>query len=101
MRKSAVVLVLTLALTAAMAGSMRADETSQCITCHKDLDEELSWPVAAFEEDVHKAAGLGCHDCHGGDPTTWDPQQAHAVENGFRRVESPAEITEFCETFIS
>ncbi len=46
-------------------------DTSSCITCHRDQDEShLRRPVTLWAKDVHASVGLGCHDCHGGNPTT-------------------------------
>jgi len=81
----------------ATAGSLWADEISQCITCHKDLDEELSWPVDAFEEDVHNAAGLGCHDCHGGNPAGITPDEAMHDAPSFVGRPDPLDMPLFCD----
>ena len=50
---------------------------SACILCHQDVDllgEESAAIVEAFQGDVHRDAGLSCHDCHGGNP---DPAHPH------------------------
>lgn len=40
--------------------------------CHKEMEEELLQPVIAFEQDIHEQVGLGCEDCHGGNPNEED-----------------------------
>ncbi|GAF82631.1 unnamed protein product, partial [marine sediment metagenome] len=55
----------------------------QCVACHVELDDELAAPVEQFKTDVHSAAGLGCADCHGGDPTSDDPDESMDPKKGF------------------
>jgi len=39
-----------------------------CAACHLEIgDERLAGPAKAFDGDIHKAKGLGCVACHGGD----------------------------------
>jgi hypothetical protein len=57
------------------------EPASACIACHGNsdfFDEEAVQVVARFEQDVHAAAGLSCHDCHGGNP---DPALAEDLES--------------------
>lgn len=73
-----------------------------CVKCHGDASnweaDTLHLHVTAdtLADDIHWQKGLRCHDCHGGDPTSFDPQRAHAVEVGFRKVETAADSTVFC-----
>jgi len=80
--------------------------TSSCEACHGDADlvgdPRLTAPVEAFQEDVHRSVGLGCADCHGGDPdpaladdlfTTMDPD---SETHPFRGVPERKEIPGFC-----
>jgi hypothetical protein len=75
----------------------RAEDS--CVICHRQTDDEtLREPVTLFEDDVHAAAGLGCQDCHGGDP---DPERADdidamAPETGFRPAPGRLEVSDFC-----
>ncbi|RMG44584.1 MAG: hypothetical protein D6718_09670 [Acidobacteria bacterium] len=64
-----------------------AQEQSSCLTCHQDkelFDEEMLQFVRKEAQSVHAAAGLSCHDCHGGNP---DPAVADdpgaAMDEGF------------------
>jgi predicted CXXCH cytochrome family protein len=55
--------------SAAAAASAKRAAESTCVTCHRELDEaHLRRPATQWDKDVHTSAGLGCHDCHGGDP---------------------------------
>ncbi len=39
-----------------------------CAACHLETgDDRLAAPAKAFDDDIHKAKGFGCVDCHGGD----------------------------------
>jgi len=60
-----------------------------CIDCHSLLPEPLGTPAEGFERDVHKAAGLSCADCHGGDPKI-DGEDAMAPAAGFVGKPEPA-----------
>jgi cytochrome b subunit of formate dehydrogenase len=75
---------------------------NMCIQCHGTEDlwegETLHLFVSAerMAGDIHWQKGLRCQDCHGGDATTTDLRSAHAIEVGFRKVNSPAEMPTFC-----
>jgi len=70
--------------------------TTTCISCHELLDDELLEAVTLFKDDVHKSVGLSCHDCHGGDPSSEDPDVAMSTAKGFRGVPGALEIPKFC-----
>jgi cytochrome b subunit of formate dehydrogenase len=94
-----VVPVILLALVPAygLAAEPLPDEENYCLMCHS-VDEQAETYVAAklVAEDIHWQKGLRCHDCHGGDPSAQDPNQAHVPERGFREIKSPADIAGFC-----
>jgi hypothetical protein len=46
------------------------EETYGCIRCHADKRR-------AFFTGVHSERGIRCHDCHGGNPATFDEGAAH------------------------
>jgi hypothetical protein len=44
-----------------------------CVQCHLEIDEDLDVSVMEnINNDVHFLKGLGCADCHGGDPQAFD-----------------------------
>jgi hypothetical protein len=48
-----------------------------CVQCHMEIDEDLDVPVMEnIINDVHFLKGLGCSDCHGGDPNAFDDPDA-------------------------
>lgn len=65
-------------------GSQLSQDENTCATCHGESDlwggENLRFfvPLAELAEDVHWKNGVNCHDCHGGDPSTFNVGQAHA-----------------------
>jgi len=77
----AVVAAGLLALAPLAAPRATAEEpVSSCIACHGNsdfFDAEAVKIVAGFSQDVHAAAGISCHDCHGGNP---DPALAEDLE---------------------
>ena len=66
-----------------------------CITCHATLAPREAEPAQLFPGDIHAQAGLGCADCHGGDPHD-DSANAMSRAKGFRGVPKKAEIPAFC-----
>ena len=88
-------IVLLAALTAAFAANVQAQppggsnmppDDNLCATCHGEADlwegEKLRLFIAkeSLADDVHFKAGGNCHDCHGGDPESFDGPEAHSVE---------------------
>ena len=66
-----------------------------CTTCHSNMEEKLAKPAKLFPGDIHAQAGLGCADCHGGDPKD-DSLDAMSKAKGFRGKPTRAQIPEFC-----
>ncbi len=83
--------VLFVALSVA-AGAAPKDS---CITCHSNLPGEYGRPAKLFAADIHHQAGLGCADCHGGNPAD-DSMNAMSPAKGFRGAPTRAEIPQFC-----
>ena len=67
-----------------------------CVMCHgtEDLWEgdtkHLYVPAEQLANDVHWKKGIHCQDCHGGNPEATELREAHAIEDGFRKIEKPA-----------
>ena len=74
----------------------------QCVECHGTpelwVDDwaHLFVSPEALASDIHWQRGIRCHDCHGGDPGTTNVLDAHAIDSGFRKIESPADIPGMC-----
>jgi hypothetical protein len=92
---------LLLCITVVFAFPAAVVSASSCITCHAALPiEELRQPALDFEMDLHKQAGFGCQDCHGGDAERGaaedDPDLAHNRAKGFVGIPDPQSIPELC-----
>jgi cytochrome b subunit of formate dehydrogenase len=67
-------------------GSQLELEANACAMCHGESDlwegEQLRLHVSheGLAVDVHWRHGVNCHDCHGGDPTSFDVPVAHSTE---------------------
>jgi predicted CXXCH cytochrome family protein len=68
--------------------------SSQCLTCHKDIESDEG-PAHDFILDVHYQKGLGCQDCHGGDPKLDDMDKVR-TSAGYRGAPKRADIPAFC-----
>ena len=89
-------LFMTGGLLSPLSAQSKAPDESECVVCHSDLEDELSQPAVAFKIDVHSEAGLSCADCHGGNPTTDDPDEAMWDADDWFGVPVSEEIPEFC-----
>jgi len=90
--RSVVMSVLSLLLLATplgaqetMAGYLR--EEYSCIMCHTDM--RLS-----FLEGVHSRRGIACADCHGGNPASFEREEAHGP--GFRGHIGKRQAVQLC-----
>lgn len=69
-------------------------EENSCAACHgeKDLWDQdhlrLFVPLERLADDVHWKNGVTCNDCHGGDPSSLNFQQAHATENSAAQTDA-------------
>ena len=99
--------LLTTLIVAAMCGpSLRAEEAApaenMCVTCHGTSDlwegetQHLFVGAEHLANDIHWQKGVLCQDCHGGNAATMELREAHATEDGFRKIASPLDIPQFC-----
>ncbi len=71
--------------------------SGSCEICHAVAKEDrLSSPAIEFKTDRHAEAGLGCADCHGGDPAKNLQEEAHAKSAGYIGVPQPQDIPDLC-----
>lgn len=72
-----------------------ATAKESCVSCHSQLPGNFGKPAKLFPEDIHHQQGLGCADCHGGDPN--DPSMnAMSPAKGFRGAPAKAQVPAFC-----
>jgi hypothetical protein len=88
----AAVLVALVALPGAGPAAAAAP-VDNCLECHSGQGT----PAAkAFRSDVHFKAGLTCADCHGGDASKDDQDQAMSRAAGFMGRPKPGAIPAMC-----
>ena len=91
-------------LMAVRVAAQAEPRATSCTICHANADVagEASPAIVEHEKGgVHAAAGLSCHDCHGGNP---DPALADSLEamdeayaaNPFRGAPKRADVPAFC-----
>ncbi len=78
--------------------ALNAPQESSCITCHlEELDDEDHIKlVQDFLKGAHAKRGLGCVDCHGGDPTAEDEDEAMDEDAGFIGSPEREDVPAFC-----
>jgi hypothetical protein len=97
MRKEIPSLIAFLSLAAWMSSLLAPAVHAQdsCLACHAMLEGDQAEPAKKFVGDVHHQAGLGCADCHGGDPTN-SSMDAMSRAKGFRGAPKKHQIPDFC-----
>ena len=98
------IIMIGVALVAARVARAQDEPPADnmCIQCHGTEEiwdantRHLFVPAASLASDIHWQKGLLCQDCHGGDATTTDLRSAHAIEVGFHKINTPADIPNFC-----
>jgi predicted CXXCH cytochrome family protein len=81
-------------MSAAAAWGQPVAPTNTCLDCHSRLEGPLAHPAQVFADDIHSQNGFTCANCHGGDPTSEDPEVSMSRAKGFRgkisRQDTPA-----------
>jgi Cytochrome c3 len=67
-----------------------------CIDCHSKVDARQASIAADWQASVHAKEGVGCADCHGGDPTSDEITVGMAEANGFQGVPSRDQTIGLC-----
>jgi hypothetical protein len=73
-----------------------AEGKNSCADCHRTLTGKLQQPVTDWESSIHAARNIGCADCHGGDPTSADPNRSMASAAGYIGAPDKASIPALC-----
>lgn len=80
-----------------LCSSTAAQTKNSCIECHIKLDDpRFSAPAKLFDNDVHKARGLACNDCHGGDPNDDSKAGAKNPAKGYLGKPKALDIPAYC-----
>jgi len=67
---------------------------NNCLNCHLDWESEEG-SAAKYARDIHSQKGLGCTECHGGDPSLDDMDDVRDSK-GYRGVPNHLEVPDFC-----
>ena len=90
-------MALPLLMIVAMVSPTSAQKKSSCIECHIKLDDpRLSAPAKQFDTDIHRARGLSCNDCHGGDPNADAKDAAKDPRKGYLGKPKTVDIPAYC-----
>jgi predicted CXXCH cytochrome family protein len=68
-----------------------------CLDCHSGWEEAVDAPSKLIQRDVHFKVGLGCSDCHGGNPNLDDMDDVRKSK-GYKGVPDVKEIPQFCSS---
>src|SRR6478752_3379065 len=71
---------------------------NSCLDCHSNLPEPLGVSQEKFSHDIHAQKGLTCANCHGGDPTSDDPDKAMSRKAGWKGKIDRKQIPQLCGT---
>lgn len=89
--------MLRIALVLLLFTLASAQKKSSCIECHARLDDpKLSAPAKLFDDDIHRARGLSCNDCHGGDPNADTKEGAKDPRKGYLGKPKTLDIPAYC-----
>jgi len=71
---------------------------NSCLDCHSALPDPLGVSQEKFSQDIHAQKGLTCASCHGGDPTSDDPDKAMSRKAGWKGKIDRKQIPQLCGT---
>lgn len=60
-----------------------AGGANTCYDCHTEVNPEQQAIAAEWKSSIHGQGGIGCADCHGGDPTSDQITVSMSEEKGF------------------
>jgi len=69
---------------------------NSCLDCHAGLPDALGVTQAKFSQDIHAQKGLTCVSCHGGDPTSNDPDKAMSPKAGWKGTIDRKQVPQLC-----
>lgn len=90
----------TAALIVVAAGRMSGQPMTRCAACHFANVQKVPAPeyLGDWQHSAHARHAVGCHECHGGDPWTYVPAEAHRGVLGPTRATSPVAAANLVRT---
>jgi len=70
--------------------------TNSCLDCHAALPAPYGVTQEKFSQDIHAQKGLTCTSCHGGDSSSYDPNQAMSKNAGWKGKIDHSQIPQLC-----
>ncbi len=67
-----------------------------CLDCHSALPDPVGVSQEKFSQDIHAQKGLTCASCHGGDPTSDDPDKAMSRKAGWKGKIDHKQVPQLC-----
>jgi len=67
-----------------------------CVDCHAQVDKKQQAIAEGWTASVHAKEGVGCADCHGGDPRSDEITVGMAQKNGFLGVPGRDQTVALC-----
>src|SRR5512143_3575515 len=71
--------LLLVAAFVVLQPAVASAQANRCVACHFANIATVPAPdrLAAWDKSAHAKHDVGCDACHGGDPTTYQPVDAH------------------------
>jgi hypothetical protein len=69
---------------------------NSCLDCHSAQPGRLEVTPEKFSQDIHAQKGLTCTSCHGGDSSSYDPDQAMSRKAGWKGKIDRKQIPQLC-----
>ena len=69
---------------------------NSCLDCHSAQPGRLEVTAEKFSQDIHAQKGLTCTSCHGGDASSYDPDQAMSRKAGWKGKIDRKQIPQLC-----
>ncbi len=92
MRRTVLLAAMLIAAAAAAPGQQKTD---QCFVCHEAIQDK---PSQLFARDVHRAKGITCAGCHGGNDRAEEMEVGMDAKAGFVGVPKGNAISAACES---
>jgi hypothetical protein len=78
------------------ACSVYGQAVNSCLDCHSAQEGRLQVTPEQFSQDIHAQKGLTCTSCHGGDSSSYDPDQAMSRKAGWKGKIDHRQVPQLC-----